>query len=118
MITVHRGTKATPSLSRGSHTAFDLCTPVVCKYNGLNNDTYETPHADGCSSCTELVVNVDDLCEILNAGKIPPVLSIDDADDNKTVTLVPAEPGIKYIAISGVWSDGLGNRFESAKSEG
>ncbi|KAF3904645.1 hypothetical protein ABW21_db0206422 [Orbilia brochopaga] len=93
----------------------ELCNSSSCALMKFSDKTYKTKHADGCpGDCKEVVANQDALCEILLAGKIPLILSVDDDDENETIELVPAEPDMAYVAISHVWSDGLGNTKRNA----
>ncbi|KFY15519.1 hypothetical protein V492_01942 [Pseudogymnoascus sp. VKM F-4246] len=84
------------------------CKPHRCRFQQLSDDIYETKHTE-CSGCTEVVAHVDTLCNILLRRKIPLIVCI-DSRDRTDISLVEAEPGITaYVAISHVWSDGLGN---------
>ncbi|KAK6338122.1 hypothetical protein TWF696_001593 [Orbilia brochopaga] len=93
----------------------ELCDSHKCALMKFSDKTYKTKHADGCpGDCKEVVANLDELCEILLAGKIPLILSVDDDDEEETIKLVAAEPDMAYVAISHVWSDGLGNTKRNA----
>ncbi|KAJ6258805.1 hypothetical protein Dda_6859 [Drechslerella dactyloides] len=93
----------------------ELCDTTHCTWMKFDDETYRTKHADGCpGDCKEVVANPDELCEILLAEKIPLILSVDDTDEEDTIKLVAAEPGMAYVAISHVWSDGLGNTKRNA----
>lgn len=91
MINIHKGLEPTPDTSQHGPVV-GLCTQLKCVHKQLNNNTYQTKHADGCSGCRDVVADADQLCKILKSGKIPLVLSIDEGDETETVTLVEEEP--------------------------
>ncbi|KAI1750278.1 hypothetical protein F4782DRAFT_509859 [Xylaria castorea] len=86
-----------------------LCTTDGCAARKFQDTTYSTKHADGCDGCHDVVADPQQLAVILESGQIPLILSIDDEDESETITLVEAEADMAYVAISHVWSDGLGN---------
>lgn len=96
-----------------AHEDSKLCSTSTCALRLLSDDTYDTQHADGCNrdECYEMVADRDEVADILKGGSLPLVMSISEGDDSRTVSLVPFSPGsdLAYVAISHVWSDGLGN---------
>lgn len=80
----------------------------------LEQSGYRTRHASDCSQCEDVVADPDDIRSILETGSFPLILSIDPEDPEPSIELVAYEPGYSYIAISHVWSDGLGNLDRSA----
>ncbi|PYI07807.1 hypothetical protein BO78DRAFT_428660 [Aspergillus sclerotiicarbonarius CBS 121057] len=104
MINITNRKKAAPSGKR-------LCSPLSCQHRQLSDDTYQTRHVDGCLGCEDIVA---DPTTILRRGTFPLIVAI-DADSNDTeVLFVAAEQNTPYIAISHVWSDGLGNLQRNA----
>lgn len=87
-----------------------LCTPFVCGLNKLNDQTYVTKHADRCGGCENIQAKSEELCGILKRRKIPLI----DFEDARGINLVESEPDMPYIAISHVWSDGIGNPLENS----
>lgn len=85
------------------------CSWSKCKWLSLNDATYETRHVAGCVGCTLIEVNNQELHDILSSGTFPVVLVDEDDSDSKYIRLVPWTPEVRYVAISHVWSDGLGN---------
>ncbi|KAI0423968.1 hypothetical protein F5Y09DRAFT_354200, partial [Xylaria sp. FL1042] len=91
------------------------CSGDICVANQLDNSTYVPSHAADCtvSNCSGVVESdVSALCDVLNAGGIPLVRL------SKDVTQKSIEIGCfdlcgsvspRYVAISHVWSDGMGN---------
>ncbi|CAG9990670.1 unnamed protein product [Clonostachys byssicola] len=91
-----------------------LCTPQTCKARVFDDDTYKTKHATLDCSCDFVKADTSKLCEILHKASIPLIESVDPDDEHAEITFIEAQPGIKYVAISHVWSDGLGNTSENA----
>ncbi|VUC20313.1 unnamed protein product [Clonostachys rosea] len=75
----------------------------------LKEDKYKTKHVDGCLGCKEIAANKESLRLIIEKDKVPLILSIDEEDSNTEIFFVEGEPDLHYVAISHVWSDGLGN---------
>ncbi|KAF8246365.1 hypothetical protein K440DRAFT_645088 [Wilcoxina mikolae CBS 423.85] len=90
----------------------------LCSMSQINEATYWTKHAEGCTGagCHDMVADEKDILRILKNGSIPLILSIDseDIDESCTITLIESGPHVEYVAISHVWSDGLGNLQRSA----
>ncbi|KAF5609969.1 heterokaryon incompatibility protein [Fusarium tjaetaba] len=102
-------------LSRGtSDSRRSLCTVFKCAHRQLIEDEYERKHVEGCQGCQDVAADPEDLHRIIERGKIPLILSIDEEDSSETVVFIEAEPDIAYVAISHVWSDGLGNPQRNA----
>ena len=83
-----------------------LCNELRCAHQQLSDDTYKTKHVDGCPGCDDVVA---DPTISLKHGKIPLILSVDSGDDSPSIEFVDADIDTSYVAISHVWSDGLGN---------
>ncbi|KAJ9236796.1 hypothetical protein DTO212C5_238 [Paecilomyces variotii] len=83
-----------------------LCNELSCSPRQLSDDIYKTKHVDGCPGCDDIIA---DPTTSLNRGRIPLIVSIDPGDDSAYVEFVDAKSDMSYIAISHVWSDGLGN---------
>lgn len=56
----------------------------------------------------------NDVSMMLNSGHIPLISSINDDDNSGKIKLVAADLDSPYVAISHVWSDGLGNLTKNA----
>ncbi|KAI2617250.1 hypothetical protein GGS26DRAFT_577265 [Hypomontagnella submonticulosa] len=102
-----------------STSASVLCTPFVCANKQLSDTTYQTKHANDDCDCQDMVAaNPDELCEILEQGKIPLILLMEENDSYPNIMFVgcdPRETNLQpYVAISHVWSDGLGNTKENS----
>jgi len=93
-----------------------------CLVNQLDLKTYKTAHALDCqdNQCRIIQAPVQDICNVLNAGGIP-LVNIVMTDDSINPTLqvqafmLDNEQQVpKYVAISHVWSDGMGNPGQNA----
>ncbi|KAI9373784.1 hypothetical protein BJX61DRAFT_541453 [Aspergillus egyptiacus] len=87
-----------------------LCSPFLCGLNQLNDRDYITKHANGCNGCQNIQAHSETLFWILKKRRVP-LIHFDKAG---SITLVEKEHGMAYIAISHVWSDGLGNPHANA----
>ena len=103
--TIHVRTRG--SLPNDSSPSTSLCTPFACGFSKLNNQTYVTQHVEGCGGCEYIQADPDELCGILKKRKIPVIRFANEGET--TLELVESDPGVSYIAISHVWSDGIGN---------
>ncbi|KAJ5788246.1 heterokaryon incompatibility protein [Penicillium paradoxum] len=98
----------------------DQCTNLKHASKPLNDENYRTKHTDQCSGCTEVQANSEQLGDILARRKLPLILSIDEHDQNDEIVFQEAdvddgtELNVPYVAISHVWSDGLGNPQRNA----
>jgi hypothetical protein len=99
-----------------------------CTAYDMDWKTYRTEHAPGCSQCPELSANQAQMEQILEGGYFPllspacvksKAAAGDDAKpgsedvqfeaDGRGLRLTSTETVKKYVCISHVWSDGLGN---------
>ncbi|KAF7540751.1 hypothetical protein G7054_g1163 [Neopestalotiopsis clavispora] len=91
----------------------DPCTHRIIQLQAKQkaNANHHQCHTDSCQGCRDVVADQEELRRILEKGKIPLILSVgeEEDDDDESVTLVEAEADMSYVAISHVWSDGLGN---------
>jgi hypothetical protein len=105
------------NLSRPDSLNHQACTDTACCYAHVDNPTYQTKHAEGCEGCSFVSADLDQLSVILKKETYPlidfskPTTSGNTlylqsfASPERTTTSTP----IQYVAISHVWSDGLGN---------
>ncbi|KAF5227144.1 hypothetical protein FAUST_11958, partial [Fusarium austroamericanum] len=92
----------------------NLCTASSCVYRRLRDETYVTQHTASCEDCDEVVADLESLCSILSDNKIPLIVPIKEESTAPEISFCPADPDRAYIAISHVWSDGLGNPHRNA----
>jgi hypothetical protein len=81
------------------------CTDEMCTYrsNGIQHVTPTCP-------CLMFSPDIDKMSEILAEDKLPLLLFVTNSDGKGgELKVVPGESGTNYVAMSHVWSDGLGN---------
>jgi hypothetical protein len=89
------------------------CSNEICYVNQIDESNYETKHTEKGCRCTHVEPDQGEIRKVLSKGEVP-VISLTPAtapDGSQTF-----EVGIKsykflrwFVAISHVWSDGLGN---------
>lgn len=113
MIFVHGEKNQKRNHLREVPSSGNLCRPHQCQFRQLSDSTYQTKHTEQCQGCVDMVADLDVLCEILEGGGIP-LIVIDSDWEGENIQLIEAEPDMAYVAISHVWSDGLGNVARNA----
>lgn len=89
--------------------SMQLCTAFRCIHRKLREDDCRTGHTNGCNGCQDVVANPDILSAILESGKIPLIICIDDDNENPEISFVVTDSDTSYVAIARVWPDDLGN---------
>ncbi|KAI0386348.1 hypothetical protein F5Y04DRAFT_243892 [Hypomontagnella monticulosa] len=91
------------------------CTDAACLANQVDGGTYVPSHADTCdhSQCEMIFSPVQDVCEVIKSGGIP-IVRVLEGRNGLSVDLARFDLGDpdnmpSYVAISHVWSDGMGN---------
>jgi hypothetical protein len=81
------------------------CTDKMCMYRSSG-----IQHVTPMCQCLMFSPDIDKLGKILAEGKLPLLRFVTDfGGKGRKLEVVPGEAGTKYIAMSHVWSDGLGN---------
>ncbi|KAM0804471.1 hypothetical protein BDR22DRAFT_818114 [Usnea florida] len=76
--------------------------------------SYQTKHISGCN-CEHYLIDTKDLAEILESGSLPLLrIQTGNALSELSVEIVPSSLTSRYIAVSHVWADGLGNPFQNS----
>ena len=90
------------------------CKDDRCLANQSKLTTYQTKHVTGCN-CEQLSIDTKRLNEILEDGYLP-LLRIQQGHtlNELSVELVSSQATSRYIALSHVWADGLGNPHENS----
>ncbi|KIV82623.1 hypothetical protein PV11_04721 [Exophiala sideris] len=85
------------------------CTSKKCLAFELEGSVYQSAHVEGCDGCRAITIDSAKLREILesNDHSAYPRVNIIITDDDE-INLSMADVG-SYVAISHVWSDGLGH---------
>ncbi|KAK4946016.1 hypothetical protein LTR10_014818 [Elasticomyces elasticus] len=86
----------------------NFCTSNKCLAFELEDSVYQPAHVEGCDGCRAITIDSTKLGEILesNDHSAYPRVNITITDDDE-INLSMADVG-SYVAISHVWSDGLG----------
>ncbi|RDW58737.1 hypothetical protein BP6252_13213 [Coleophoma cylindrospora] len=88
------------------------CTSSSCIYWGMKETKYITKHTTDDCACEDVAMPQVDVEAILEHGSYPlivPDLTNAGPDGKLYVKMVPSSPERKYVAISHVWADGMGN---------
>lgn len=88
----------------------------ACVAYNVDNASYKTRHVEIDCSCSMVLTPYSDLTKIIRDGWIPLISIESDNDTDATCELrvYPRTRKTKYIAVSYVWSDGLGNPEKNA----
>lgn len=93
----------------------DGCSEALCSKSQLQESSYNIRHAPSCDGkCKMIDVPSEELSSILLTLNVIPLIQYDPTNDLSPLKLVPALPGTRYVAISHVWSHGLGNPHKNA----
>jgi hypothetical protein len=99
-----------PSINNRAEVVHSKCTLIECAGNYIDKDTYKTKHVRPDCNCEHVGPDIEAVKKILRKGGTP-LVRIPTSKDNTALKLdaVQDHPGRRYVAISHVWSDGLGN---------
>lgn len=97
------------------HKDHSVCSTSACLANvQIDDDGYETKHVDSGCTCAFISSDLEKVTNLVAAGAIP-VISVSATDEGSPLQLdVKNAEGRPYIALSHVWSDGLGNAMANA----
>ncbi|KAF4545445.1 Het domain protein [Lasiodiplodia theobromae] len=88
------------------------CSASKCEAFNIVKGSYRSVHTESCHrECGFLAVDVEELESIILDGKVP---LIDVDDEGGGISLLRGDATTDYVAISHVWSDGLGNPQRNA----
>ena len=87
-----------------------LCNRRKCVAYQTDLGDYKTQHATTQCRCKDLNIDILDLNAVLTTGALP-LLRIRQAEtlEGLVVEIVASQPDSRYLALSHVWADGLGN---------
>lgn len=87
------------------------CTAGECMENFIDETKpYETKHDPPHCRCEHVQVPIEKVRAILRNGGIPLVRVHGSGDAPANEEILEQRPGRNYVALSHVWSDGLGNK--------
>lgn len=96
------------------------CSDVLCVANQIDETVYQTKHVDEACNCEPLSAEGSGnypVTAILKEGGIP-VISLaarsQIASTTETIAVERAHDSKPYVAISHVWSDGMGNPHQNS----
>ncbi|KUL81940.1 hypothetical protein ZTR_10353 [Talaromyces verruculosus] len=94
----------------------ERCDVDVCLGNQIDDRTYnDTPrHVEPDCECNFVHADVGEAVKFIQQGKIPIAKIVVDKQQQVRLDMRPYEDGMTYIAISHVWSHGLGNPDHNA----
>ena len=97
-------------LSRGKLEAnHSQCSVNKCRAFDFATEQYSTKHDTGCQGCQHVGIDGRELSLILRRERTPrAVLQLATTNHTPSIKLTLGDSG-RYVAISHVWSDGLGN---------
>lgn len=90
------------------------CSDTLCEARQVDESTYRTQHTKVDCTCTPLGPSVNEIVSIIQSGQIP-LVSIETLNTSPflKVNVEPFKRRKKFIAISHIWSDGLGNPLQN-----
>ncbi|KAL6229294.1 hypothetical protein BDW75DRAFT_105779 [Aspergillus navahoensis] len=98
-----------PAWNKRNH---ELCRKTECVADNVDESLYFTRHLEEDCSCDHLLADVQALHDILLEGGIPLVEitpSGEGGDRRYEIKIVKKSSSKRYVAVSHVWADGLGN---------
>ena len=90
------------------------CSTTKCRAFNIVTQNYHTQHTINCTSCSDVAIIHEELASTLRQGRIPRACIRTTGEGDTLRPTVTIEDSGPYIAISHVWSDGLGNTVANA----
>ena len=90
------------------------CSTTKCRAFNIVTLHYRTQHTIDCKNCSDVAINREELASTLRQGWIPRACIRTTGKGDALEPTVTIEDSGPYIAISHVWSDGLGNTVANA----
>ena len=98
------------SRKESSGTRHENCTERECRANHSNLGQYIAKHHHDTCQCKSLEIDLSEVIRILSQSSLPLIRIISTSTLNDLrVEVVEASPNLKFVALSHVWADGLGN---------
>ncbi|KAL8708460.1 MAG: hypothetical protein Q9225_007594 [Loekoesia sp. 1 TL-2023] len=86
------------------------CTERECLANYNDLGQYIAKHRDDTCRCDNYFIDISEVIRILSRRSLPLLRILPGSTLNDIrVDVVEASPSLKYVALSHVWADGLGN---------
>ena len=107
------------NLPRHENLNHESCTRATCCHACVDESSYHTRHATSCDGCSSVAADVERMSAILEEGAYPVIdlfgpitaekkLCLSSVGNPRQIASFSHAP-IPYVAISHIWSDGLGN---------
>lgn len=91
------------------------CDTQQCMAYQNDLGQYQTQHVSKECDCAELSIDSDALYDILRTGALPLIrVGRSKTLGELCVEIVASQPTSRYVALSHVWADGLGNPYANA----
>ena len=90
------------------------CSTTKCRAFNIVTPSYRTQHTIDCKNCSDVAIIREELASTLCQGRIPRACIRTTGKGDALEPTVTIEDSGPYIAISHVWSDGLGNTVANA----
>ena len=91
------------------------CDTQQCMIYQNDLGTYRTQHVNKNCHCPELVIDQEALYAILRTKALPLIrVRPSQTLEELSVDVVASQPTSRYVALSHVWADGLGNPYANA----
>lgn len=97
-----------PAWNKRNH---ELCNKTECVADNVDESLYVTRHVQEDCGCEHVHADIQTLHEILESGGIPLVEITPPEEDSEhyAVKVVKKRTSKRYVSVSHVWADGLGN---------
>lgn len=97
-------------LSRSSDAKIhSMCSDEACQENNIDEASYVTKHAIASCTCHHLKPSQEEVQTILRRGGIPLVrFELSGPNSAPKLQVVQHQPNLPFVAISHVWSHGMG----------
>ena len=96
-----------PDTSDKDHSA---CTDDLCKANQIDQSLYNTAHVLEDCQCEFVGASSRELADTIQDEQIPVIdMAINGNIAERNIRIRTLQEGMKYVALSHVWADGLGN---------
>ena len=93
--------------AQGDHSQ---CSEAVCVTSNVDELTYKTKHTHEDCACDHVALPMNEVESILKSeDSFPLTTYVEQSDGTFQLTATKWHPQLRYVAISHVWSDGLGN---------
>lgn len=98
-----------------SEHSHERCDMQQCTAYQNDLDKYRTQHVSKDCDCVELSIDPEALYNILRTRSLPLIrVRTSQTLEDLSVDIVASRPTSRYVALSHVWADGLGNPYANA----